>query len=429
LATLGVHRPDPDRARGADLELRDPDAKAVTTKKPEPVVAPPPGNPRFPLMDSMRAIAALSVLLTHVGFVSDANTTASYGPYLARLGVGVTVFFLLSGFLLYRPFVSARLGERARPRIPDYARRRVLRIIPAYWLALTLLAIWPGLPQMWESHSWVYYGFVQIYSPTWFAGGLLPAWSLAVEVSFYAALPLIVLLMERPFMGRSRRARIRSELAILALLLAGALAFRVVVRSVDGDAQDSELYFNLLGNFDWFALGMFLALASVLVDGMERTPAAVRLIERRPSLAWLVAAVLFWAVATQMGIGPEFPQVYTPSEWLLEHVVYGAIAFFLLLPAVFGDSLGGAPRAVLRSRVLAWLGLISYGIFLWNNPLASELSSLDWGESGFLGIALSTLALSVLAASASYYLVERPILHFKEPRSRRRGTRAAAVRA
>jgi peptidoglycan/LPS O-acetylase OafA/YrhL len=401
----------------------------VTTKTPEPAVAPPPGNPRFPLMDSMRAIAALSVLLTHVGFVSEANTSAAYGPYLARLGVGVTIFFLLSGFLLYRPFLSARLGERERPRIPDYARRRVLRIIPAYWLALTLLAIWPGLPQMWEPHSWVYYGFVQIYSPTWFFGGLLPAWSLAVEVSFYAALPLIVLLMERPFMGRTRRARIRSELGMLVLLFAGALAFRVVVRSVDGDAQDSELYFNLLGNFDWFALGMFLALASVLVDGMERKPAAVRLIERRPSLAWLVAAVLFWAVATQMGIGPEFPQVYTAGEWLLEHVVYGAIAFFLLLPAVFGDSLGGAPRAVLRNRVLAWLGLISYGIFLWNNPLATELATLDWGDWGFLGIAVSTLALSVLAASASYYLVERPILRFKEPRSRRRGTRAATVRA
>ena len=140
----------------------------------EPVVAPPPGNPRFPLMDSLRAIAALSVLVTHSGFLSGANLGTWYGDYTARLDVGVTIFFLLSGFLLYRPFVSARAGGARRPRIPDYARRRLLRILPAYWLALTVLAIWPGLPQMWEAHDWVYYGLVQVYFPDWTPGGSCP---------------------------------------------------------------------------------------------------------------------------------------------------------------------------------------------------------------------------------------------------------------
>src|SRR5215211_5159432 len=182
---------------------RTPQAYAVAAvSAAEPVVAPPPGNPRFPLMDSLRAVAALMVLVTHTGFLSGANGSTFYGPYLARFDIGVTIFFLLSGFLLYRPFVSARLGERDRPTIPGYTRRRLLRILPAYWLALTVLAFWPGLTQMWEPHDWVYYGLVQIYFPQWIAGGLLPAWSLAIEISFYAALPLIVLLMERPFMGR-----------------------------------------------------------------------------------------------------------------------------------------------------------------------------------------------------------------------------------
>jgi peptidoglycan/LPS O-acetylase OafA/YrhL len=387
---------------------------------PEPVVSPPPGNPRFPLMDSLRAIAALSVLLTHAGFMSGASTSAFYGPYLARLDVGVTIFFLLSGFLLYRPFVSARFGERERPRIPDYARRRVLRIFPAYWLALTVLAVWPGLPQMFEPHSWVYYGLVQVYFPDWSFGGIVPAWSLAVEISFYAALPLIVLLMERPFMGRTRRAMIGSELVMLGVLYTGALVFRALIRPSDGDLRNSDFHNTLLGNFDWFALGMFLALASVLVEGAERRPALVRLIDRRPEAPWIVAAILFWAIATQVGIGPEFPQIYGAGEWLLEHVFYGAIAFFLLLPAVFGGSLGGAPRAVLRNRVLAWLGLISYGIFLWHHSIVLELADLDWGGSRFLGIALSAVAISVLVASASYYLVERPILRFKDPRRSRR---------
>ncbi len=364
-------------------------------------------------MDSLRAIAALSVLVTHAGFLSGANVGAWYGSYTARLDVGVTIFFLLSGFLLYRPFVAARVGERDRPRIPDYARRRLLRILPAYWLALTVLAIWPGLPQMWEAHDWVYYGLVQVYFEEWTLGGLLPAWSLAVEISFYAALPLLVLLMERPFMGRTRRAKLRSELVLVGVLFAGALIFRVLVRSSEDAVPDSNLYFTLLGNFDWFALGMALAIASVWVAGLERAPAPVRLVERLPSLAWLVAAVLFWAIATQMGIGPEFPQNFTSEEWLYEHIFYGAIAFFLLLPAVFGDSLGGLPRVILRNRVLAWLGLISYGIFLWHHPIVGEVAKRDWGEWRFAGVTLATVAIATACAAASYYGVERRLLRFK----------------
>jgi peptidoglycan/LPS O-acetylase OafA/YrhL len=392
----------------------------------EPVVAPPPGNPRFPLMDSLRAIAALSVLVTHSGFLSGANLGAWYGDYTARLDVGVTIFFLLSGFLLYRPFVSARLGERERPRMPDYARRRLLRILPAYWLALTVLAIWPGLPQMWEAHDWVYYGLVQVYFQDWTLGGVLPAWSLAVEISFYAALPLLVLLMERPFMGSTRAAKIRSELILVAVLFAGAILFRVLLRSSEGAVPHSNLYFTLAGNFDWFALGMFLALASVWVGGMERPPAPVRLVERLPSLSWLVAAVLFWAIATQMGIGPEFPQEYTAAEWLYEHLFYGAIAFFLLLPAVFGDSLGGLPRMILRNRVLAWLGLISYGIFLWHHPIVGELAKRDWGNWRFAGMTLATFTIATTCAATSYYLLERPLLRFKD-RSSKRGRPVSRV--
>ena len=371
-------------------------------------------------MDSLRAIAALSVLVTHTGFLSAANITTGYGQYLARLDIGVTIFFLLSGFLLYRPFVSARLGERSRPRIPDYARRRLLRILPAYWLALTVLAIWPGLQQMWEPHDWVYYGLVQIYFPDWMPGGLLPAWSLAVEISFYAALPLIVLLMERPFMGRTRQAKIRSELAMMAVLATAAIAFRVIVRTGDPGFPDSNLYFTLLGNFDWFVLGMGLALASVVTAGRERSPAPIRLVERWPSLCWIVAAVLFWLIATQMGVTAEFPQAYTDWEWLWEHVFYGAIAVFLLRPAVFGDSLGGVPRAVLRNRALAWLGLISYGIFLWHHPIVGEMAKVDWGQWRFVGITLSTAAIAIVCATLSYYLFERPILRFKDRSPKRR---------
>jgi len=75
---------------------------AVGTEHPERM--------QFPSFDGLRALAALSVLLHHVAFASGITTGSRFGPYTARFDVGVAVFFLISGFLLYRPFVAARLA-------------------------------------------------------------------------------------------------------------------------------------------------------------------------------------------------------------------------------------------------------------------------------------------------------------------------------
>jgi len=132
-------------------------------------------------MDGMRAIAALSVLTTHAAIVSGAINQAHWGNIVNRLEIGVALFFLLSGFLLYRPFVASRYDGRPRPRLRKYARRRALRIVPAYWFALTMLTILLSLPGVFTHDWWVYYGFAQIYRPEWVLGGIKPAWSLCVE--------------------------------------------------------------------------------------------------------------------------------------------------------------------------------------------------------------------------------------------------------
>ena len=93
-------------------------------------VAPPPGNPRFPLFDGVRAFAAGTVLVGHVGAITAFHVINPLGAYTARLNMGVAFFFVISGFLLYRPFLAARFAGRPVPRIRDYARRRVLRILP-----------------------------------------------------------------------------------------------------------------------------------------------------------------------------------------------------------------------------------------------------------------------------------------------------------
>lgn len=113
-------------------------------------VAPPPRHPRFPLVDGLRAIAVLCVVLVHAHGFADAGTTGPANRLLGQMGIGVTIFFVISGFLLYRPFIAHRTGGAGAPPVLTYAKRRLLRIYPAYWLALTVLVIAPGLVGVYE---------------------------------------------------------------------------------------------------------------------------------------------------------------------------------------------------------------------------------------------------------------------------------------
>lgn len=97
----------------------------------------------------------------------------------------------------------------------DFTRRRLLRIVPAYWLALTVLSIKPGLADVFTHDWWRYYGFLQIYDPVTRLSGLTVAWTLCIEVTFYLALPVYAAFARRAFSGLERSGRIRAELALL----------------------------------------------------------------------------------------------------------------------------------------------------------------------------------------------------------------------
>ena len=318
-----------------------------------PVLTPPPGNPRFPLLDSMRAIAALSIVAYHVAFFSRATEHGVSGALLSRLGVGVTVFFVISGFVLYRPMVRARWdGEPPRP-LRRLRAPAALRIVPAYWLALTVLAIYPGLLGVFTDQWWVYYGFMQIYSADTILKGIGPAWSLCTELLFYAALPFLAVALGRVWRGGRRRG-VRAELAVLAALGLASLGFRAAIELGDGASYLTQ---TILGTFDGFALGMALAVASVaLADGRER-PAAVRLVAARPGVAWAIALACFAASAAIAGPDPAFLLgTGTPAGEALAVRVLGLLtAVALLAPAMFADDAGGAPRRAARAPV-RWRG-------------------------------------------------------------------------
>jgi peptidoglycan/LPS O-acetylase OafA/YrhL len=395
---------------------------------PAPNVAPPPGHPRFPLLDGVRALAALSVVLLHVGDGTGFARTNGLGAFTARMDAGVALFFVLSGFLLYRPFVAARLEDRPAPSAGRYLRRRLLRIVPAFWVAMLVMGAL-GWISVLNGDWWRYFGFVQNLSVDTVLGGIRPAWSLCVEMSFYLVLPLWALAAARLLRARPARAQIRAEAIALAVLAVLSLA----VRAVFFDSDHGSLWLVTLPAFlDWFAVGMGLALASVALDG--RRPANPLL--ARPWLAWAAAAACFAVVSLVVPLPRGLVAARTVEAHLAQHVLYIAVGALVALPGIFGIRPDAEPasRAIARflgHPVMAWLGLVSYGIFLWHQPLLDQL--LIQGLPGrapvlpFVTVLIVTLAGAIAIAAASYYLVERPFLALKDPR-RREAPAAAPAR-
>jgi len=365
-------------------------------------------------MDSLRAIAALLVLFGHAAFMAGAlGEAGAVNELAARLDVGVAVFFLISGFLLYRPFVRARLTGTPPPSAGAYAWRRFLRIVPAYWVALTVIALTFSLGYVATADGILtYYGFGQIYRTGTVTGGIGQAWTLCIEVTFYALLPLWALAMRRLRGGH------RTELLAVGALFVVSVVWKVVVIGGEDPVVSGPALFALPAFLDHFALGMGLAILSAAWQDREgEPPALVRVVDRRPWLPWAFAALAYLAAAYAIGLAGAFPEPMTPAQYLAKHELYALVGLGLLLPAIFGDPRRGLVRRLLGTRVLLWLGLISYGVYLWHQAVLAKL--YDWGlpqthfAHPYLVWPALGLAGAVLVAAVSYYAVERPLLSFK----------------
>jgi peptidoglycan/LPS O-acetylase OafA/YrhL len=400
---------------------------------------------RFPCFDGLRAIAAVSVLLTHVAFAAGANSGSVFGRFFARMDAGVAVFFVISGFLLYRPFVSAHFAERAAPATGPYFWRRFLRIYPAYWLVVVVVVYVFADKHIHDFESFVlWFGLVHIYSEKHSFGPLVQSWTLATEVSFYVFLPIWAWLIRRRT-ARATSGRLRRELVGIALLVAVSVAWKAFVLSYGfTDGRIGQLKMWLPWWLDMFAVGMLLAVVSV-TTAEHRLAVPLRLDARHaPAICWAVALGAFCLVST--GIGMPYKTGAIPLHLLWgQHYLYLATAVFLVLPAVFGpqtrDSSG--VRRFLMSPVIVFLGVVSYGIYLWHDPwidrylswTGSQLFTIYHGDVPFswhtgsvlsvpfFTMTLAILALTVATAALSWYALERPALALKRFGDRSMGRR------
>jgi peptidoglycan/LPS O-acetylase OafA/YrhL len=294
-----------------------------------------------------------------------------------------------------------------RPGFGSYALGRFLRIYPAYWVALTLIAAW-GHAAGAFSGDWPYlYLLIQNYFDLGLAG-IGTAWSLCVEVAFYVFLPLFVLALAHAG-GASPAARLRRAAVAIATLAVIGLVLRAWLTAQGGHVAADEVPATFL---DWFALGMGLAVLSVWIETRdELLPRGLRWLDRAPGLAWAGAFAAF--VALCLVFDPEQPGYGAGGEWGA-HVSYGVVAILMALPVAIGDQTRGLLRRVLASRVLLYLGLVSYGIFLWHIAVIRQLEEWHLERVEFvhpyLLWPLVTLAITTVIATISYYAVERPAM-------------------
>ena len=377
----------------------------------EPVVA---RHARFPLVDGVRAIAALTIFVFHVCFHLGLLSTDTLSRYLGNLNVGVPIFFVVSGFLIYRPFVAKRFDDDPAPELEPYAIRRALRIVPAYWVALVIVTLILGLEATVFTPSGIvtYFGFLQAYDIATVIGGIGQAWTLCIEVSFYVALPIWALFARRLLPGkRDRRRMISGELWALAVLFAASFLWQLLISPlfVPGDHGYLIAQISLPAFADQFALGMAMAVVSVAVNSGSRKPRLLKTVEQRPWIWVLVGLALYSLLGLKIGA------VGLGASWadagLFRHVVKGLIGVCVLAPAVFGASLGGVVRRVLGWRPLMLLGLISYSFYLYHLAFILKLNEVVWlHDIGWEAVAAAAFVCSVLAATISYRLIEAPAI-------------------
>nr|WP_156768091.1 acyltransferase [Mycobacterium sp. E1386] len=345
----------------------------------------------LPAVEGMRACAAMGVVVTHVAFQTG-HSSGVPGRLFGRFDLAVAVFFALSGFLLWRGHAAAARGLGPRPRTGHYLRSRVVRIMPAYVVAVVvILSLLPDAdhasPTVWLANLTL----TQIYVPLTLTGGLTQMWSLSVEVSFYLALPLLALLARRLPVG----ARVPTIAALAALSWAWGW---VPIHSGSGtNPLNWPPAF-----FSWFAAGMLLAEWVHSPVGLPH-----RCARRRVPMA--AVAVLAYLLAASPLAGPEGLIPGTATQFAVKTAAGSLVAFALVAPLVL-DRVDTAHR-LLGSTGMVTLGRWSYGLFVWHlAALAMVFPVL--GTFAFTGRMPAVLALTMVfgwaIAAVSYGLVESP---------------------
>ena len=325
---------------------------------------------------------------------------------------------MLSAFLLYPSFARAAQRQRGLVSTLPYLKRRAARILPAYYVSLAvaypllrLAEPLPGLHMPEAGQLWLFGLMLQNYSEETLLDLNPVAWTLPVELAFYALLPALGL-----FAYAVSRGRRGPQVAVALAMVATGLAWNAMVELQDLSQPWARA---LPAYLPYFAFGILGVL--YLHRRAERSGRALG----RGATAALVMAGVGLIVAE----GAWRSLVRTPEALTAMAIVDNTVAgvgFALITVAVAAGAGRWASWAGVRP--VAFLGLISYGIYLWHLPVILFLQDLGIGERGESMVELGLVAppATLVLGTLSWYAVERPLIARAH---RRRSGRAAAAPA
>lgn len=352
------------------------------------------GMGRIRELDGLRAVAALGVVATHVAFQTGLDPASHVGAVLARFDFFVAVFFTLSAFVLWRRYTHSLEG---------YFWSRVGRILPAYLVCVVAAVLFlPENRSLGADQILANLTFTQLLLPDGLVPGLTHLWSLAVEVAFYIALPLLILLL-RPLASHWRILCV----AGLALLSLGWAFLSFVAGTPDEGVANRQIWppaYTL-----WFSIGIIAA----EVEG--KVPSWMVRAFRFRWPYWIAALVVAW-VAGQEWFSPLGLEHPSPHEFVRRILAGGLFAALIVLPY----ALAPQEDTWLTRTPMAQLGQWSYSIFLWHVALMAlvfPLAGIEYFSGGFVAVFILTVAVTIPVAACSYEFIERPAARWFKPGS------------
>jgi peptidoglycan/LPS O-acetylase OafA/YrhL len=351
------------------------------------------GSGYMPGLDGLRAISILIVLVAHLGFEK-----------IVPGGLGVTVFFFVSGFLITRILVGEQNKNEGRIDLGPFYIRRFLRLMPALvvfilgsWLLITPFGGKP-LPVHVAAASLYFMNYYDVIF-TWFGwpertvpwGHL---WSLAVEEHFYLIFPAALALL-----GRTHAARMQLVIgAIVASALWRVIAFQFLGLPGDYTYQATEC------RLESIAWGCLLA---IMLDGSPRENARISWLVGWHWIAIGLGAIVFTLVFRDEGFR---------ATW--RYSIQG-LALFVLVLNLYALRSARFAIDMLEVQPLRWIGRLSYSLYLWHWPIiwiAEKITGVDreLGERLSIPMLVVVLLFSFGCAMASYYGVERPLFALRK---------------
>jgi peptidoglycan/LPS O-acetylase OafA/YrhL len=391
----------------------------------------------IPALDGVRALACLAVMGYHINLIAHSAGlwVPARHPLIASIllsgSSGVTLFFVLSGFLLFLPYVRAMLVNAPWPDARIFYVRRALRILPGYYASLFLIVMLQQ-PQYLEPRHWrdllLFLLLLMDATPATFQRINGPYWTLAIEWQFYLLLPLIALGIRFAARRVSGRRRVVAVMACLGGLVAWGLISRLAGAYLVAHPAATLLvprrwlnavlvvaYGTRGKSLEDFAVGMLAATCYTL--SLDPARARFTQVLRRLS-PWLWGAGLLMLACAATQLLPHLMPL-TGALYVWANELNFALGFGCCMLAILA---GARPiRRCFEWAPLCAIGAISYSLYIWHLPLLVAFAT--HALSGLRGLPRDVIYASYWAwallvvipvTAAMYVLIEQPGMRLSE---------------